>query len=744
MAFHREGAFIKAFHEMVPHILRNKSYSLSTFEKCADVLNPPHDSQEPITKLGASEFDVQIWFAIAAELEAEGEAIASKVFARSADSWNEEDLCNLKIVLVDSLIGRKKYGRAEEVLLTALQSGRMPSYIRNIANLRLNKIKRQLSTLTTLESFTGLTEIETDVLDPSTANAIRYEYLEELSATLSCSDVLQALATFKSSVKAIQKLLNHPNARKDHILLTKIAVYVKGTIRGSFCEEVDQTTERITQSDSTDSPHGFRPVARQPLNEWNREIVIAFDSGCVRSYGSLLILEALMKKIKDEEKRLDTLELNTGITASSLAPFHNRPTVSNIESPTLDVANAGLPNLSGVERRADSTPYLPCHYFDFVAGNSTGGLIAIMLSRLRMTVDDCITEYKTLCRKVFDTRRPFSPGFAPWASYNYNVLETVIEEIIARNDQYTEGIMPGFPSDGDLCKTLVLVSKEIGESRVPYLFRTFSEFQPKTYVRKELRHLLKNGHGLPHLWQVARATFTIPTYFPPIKIRLYTDDRSENELWFNDGSGVWDNPSLEIYQDIVTGCGASSKRVGLFISIGAGSFPGESSSFVLGSSSTVHSNQIARKATHRAMLHLSNRDQFPYYRFDGGELLSQIPNPKKHGFDRRFMTYEKTGKAVAAYLHRNDVQDNLDECAELLVRRRRLRTRDPSAWDRYAWASFYECSYQGCPFQKTRFNTAELYKNHVMRVHSTVLAGKPLEQAMKESRRSWQYPSRST
>lgn len=448
-----------------------------------------------------------------------------------------------------------------------------------------------------------------------------------------------------------------------------------------------------------------------------------------------------MKKIKDEEKRLDTLELNTGITASSLAPSHNRPTVSNIESPTLDVANAGLRNLSGVERRADSTPYLPCHYFDYVAGNSTGGLIAIMLSRLRMTVDDCITEYNTLCEKVFDTWRPFSPGFAPRGSYNYKVLETVVREMIARNNQYIEGTAPGFPSDGDLCKTLVLVSKEIEKPRVPYLFRTYNNFPPDPY------EIVNEDHGLPggvHLWQVARATFTIPTYFPPIKIKLYTDDGSKKELRFNDGSGVCNNPSLEIYQDIVKRYGTSSKSVGLFISIGAGSFPAGSSSFVLGSSSTFRSHQIAREATHGAMHHLSHQDQFPYYRFDGGELLSEIPNPKEHGYHSTFMTYVKTGKAVAAYLHRSDVQHNLDECAKLLVRRRRLRTRDPSAWDRYAWASFYLCSYQGCQGQKTRFNTAELYKDHVMQMHSSALAGKPLEQAMKESRRCWEYPSRST
>jgi patatin-like phospholipase/acyl hydrolase len=37
------------------------------------------------------------------------------------------------------------------------------------------------------------------------------------------------------------------------------------------------------------------------------------------------------------------------------------------------------------QSRAEDTP-LPCEYFDLIGGTSTGGLIAIMLGRLRMVL----------------------------------------------------------------------------------------------------------------------------------------------------------------------------------------------------------------------------------------------------------------------------------------------------------------------------------------------------------------------
>ena len=51
-----------------------------------------------------------------------------------------------------------------------------------------------------------------------------------------------------------------------------------------------------------------------------------------------------------------------------------------------------------------AAPPKPCDYFDMIGGTSTGGLIAIMLGRLRMTVDECIDAYTTLSDRVFEKK----------------------------------------------------------------------------------------------------------------------------------------------------------------------------------------------------------------------------------------------------------------------------------------------------------------------------------------------------
>lgn len=56
----------------------------------------------------------------------------------------------------------------------------------------------------------------------------------------------------------------------------------------------------------------------------------------------------------------------------------------------------------GEPPEADKVPK-PCDYFDLIAGTGTGGLIAIMLGRLRMNTRDCMRVYVQMTRKVFET-----------------------------------------------------------------------------------------------------------------------------------------------------------------------------------------------------------------------------------------------------------------------------------------------------------------------------------------------------
>lgn len=110
-----------------------------------------------------------------------------------------------------------------------------------------------------------------------------------------------------------------------------------------------------------------------------------------------------------------------------------------------------------------SSLFLPCHYFDYMVGTSTGGLISIMLGRLRMNVDDCIEEYETLGGKVFGKSRYFHirsipPFWLPREKYNHETLETVIQSLIDRRIPKI-GQFPGgktFAFDENRCRVYVI------------------------------------------------------------------------------------------------------------------------------------------------------------------------------------------------------------------------------------------------------------------------------------------------
>ena len=77
----------------------------------------------------------------------------------------------------------------------------------------------------------------------------------------------------------------------------------------------------------------------------------------------------------------------------------------------------------------------PCEYFDLIAGTGTGGLIAIMLGRLRMDLVECMEVYVRMTRRVFETDKTIAG--IPYRStlFKASKLEDAIKECVREYEQ---------------------------------------------------------------------------------------------------------------------------------------------------------------------------------------------------------------------------------------------------------------------------------------------------------------------
>lgn len=83
----------------------------------------------------------------------------------------------------------------------------------------------------------------------------------------------------------------------------------------------------------------------------------------------------------------------------------------------------------GKAPRRDQIPK-PCDYFDLIIGTGTGGLIAIMLGRLRLDLETCKEVYVRMTRKVFETDKTIAG--IPYRStlFKASKLEEAIKECV--------------------------------------------------------------------------------------------------------------------------------------------------------------------------------------------------------------------------------------------------------------------------------------------------------------------------
>lgn len=106
--------------------------------------------------------------------------------------------------------------------------------------------------------------------------------------------------------------------------------------------------------------------------------------------------------------------------------------------------------------------FLPCHYFDYIAGTSTGGLNAIMLGRLRMPVEECLARYPDMAQNIFSgKKKSFVSRLMQGTSSKYDsqALEAEIRKIVSiKAPMNVAPLQQDFQFDEfhlplDLCKT---------------------------------------------------------------------------------------------------------------------------------------------------------------------------------------------------------------------------------------------------------------------------------------------------
>lgn len=93
----------------------------------------------------------------------------------------------------------------------------------------------------------------------------------------------------------------------------------------------------------------------------------------------------------------------------------------------------------GKAPRRDQIPK-PCDHFDLIAGYGTGGLIALMLGRLRLDIETCKSLYLRMTKYVFETDKTFAG--IPYGStlFKASRLEDAIRQAVREHTVHeTEG-----------------------------------------------------------------------------------------------------------------------------------------------------------------------------------------------------------------------------------------------------------------------------------------------------------------
>ncbi|KAH0552978.1 hypothetical protein GP486_006824 [Trichoglossum hirsutum] len=257
--------------------------------------------------------------------------------------------------------------------------------------------------------------------------------------------------------------------------------------------------------------------------------------------------------------------------------------------------------IEGKAPRREQIPK-PCDHFDLIAGTGTGGLIAIMLGRLRLDIETCKQVYIRMTRYVFETDKTFAG--IPYRStlFKASKLEEAIKECVREhtifhnegndNDNPEAGwpmMSPASPTSlssfgGEPRRKLSRASNRNSVSPIsmdkPISTSRWGEPNALLYDGREnrtktnssstsifLRSYDSRKEPAPEvncaIWQAGRATCATGLAFKPIQIG--------QSVFHDEGAGKY-NPSPQVLDEAAVN-EWPGRDVGVFVSVGTGKRP---------------------------------------------------------------------------------------------------------------------------------------------------------------------------
>lgn len=437
---------------------------------------------------------------------------------------------------------------------------------------------------------------------------------------------------------------------------------------------------------------------------WAKKAILSLDGGGVRSLSTLYILKHIMDEIGKIEQGL------------------NPPAYSSEDSPL-------VLRLDEEKRRKRSkcaeSRFLPCHYFDYIAGTSTGGLIAILLGRQRVNVEIAIKQYENFLVKAFERtesrfKHLLSLHEGRFARDNLMSSFLDVQTLVEPSDQEQSS---DFRSDDTRCKTIAyaLSGSPRNESFTPYRFRSYSV--PTKLSVSESVSLAPSYSTV----KVACAISAGSKYLQPYCIGTEK---------FYDATIVLNNPSWETYNEVTRISGDTNCPIDVLLSLGSGLWVGNgrqkdgtrSRRFnTLNRSRKTHlrdSQNISATVHKNVQVESERAKNLRYNRLEVDSGLSKVqPNEWTPSAADRVRT------ATTNYLERPDISDMITECARILVMRRRERSQTLQ-WETFALGTRYRCPIENCEYAKR--GSKPFGDRNALADHLQIHHGKPPPGANKE------------